>query len=346
METFDTHTLLGAIKKAGIKFDPLFLRLFFPHVYTFATKKIMLDRIPVDTPMALYCAPKVAGKIVDDQGFETDYIEPPYIKPKHEVDLERELKRRPGESPVDSPMSPEDRREAIIMENLALEEKAITQREEFQAVEAVISGKITAKSARHPELVIDMGRNPANNITLTGAARWSQQDKKTFNPDDQIEEWSEKADGAIDLIVMDKKSYALYRSFEAIKNNLDSRRGSKSELEIGLKDLGKAVSYKGTTGTGVHIIVYSGEYIPESGGTKQKYMPDNTVVMGHTAVEGLRLYGSIQNQKAIKDGLSKTSRYPRNWLEEGDPSGEYTQTETAPAMFLTHPNEFVVAVVD
>lgn len=36
-----------------------------------------------------------------------------------------------------------------------------------------------------------------------------------------------------------------YRSFRAIKEALDTRRGSNSELETALKDLGDSVSFKG-----------------------------------------------------------------------------------------------------
>ncbi|WP_434477107.1 major capsid protein, partial [Escherichia coli] len=48
--------------------------------------------------------------------------------------------------------------------------------------------------------------------------------------------------------MFDPKGWALFRSFKAVKEKLDTRRGSNSELETAVKDLGKAVSYKGMYG--------------------------------------------------------------------------------------------------
>jgi hypothetical protein len=60
--------------------------------------------------------------------------------------------------------------------------------------------------------------------------------------------------------VFDPKGWALFRSFDAVKEKLDTRRGSNSELETALKDLGKAVSYKGMYGD-VAIVVYAGQLV-------------------------------------------------------------------------------------
>jgi len=337
--------LLGAIKKAGIKFDPLFLRLFFPRVITFDTKEIMLDKVPSDTPIAAYCSPKIKGEISEADGYTTNTFIPPYTKPKHEVELDRLLTRLPGESPINGGNTPESRRNSVIMDNLNKEEEAIVQLEEFQAVQAVLYGKITAASAKHPEVVISMGRSESNNITLTGSATWSSLDKATYDPDDDIETWALNADGAINIVIMDRLAWSLYKSFDAVKERLNQRRGSNTSLETGLKDLGMSVSYKGESGSGVHILVSESEYL-KADKTTGKFLPSNTVVLGHTSIEGLRLYGLIQNSQAVKEGLSVATRYPRNWQEKGDPVAEYTQTESAPAMFLPKPNQFVVVTVD
>ncbi|QXM18751.1 major capsid protein [Vibrio phage ST2-1pr] len=344
---YEPIELLGAVEKTTIKSSELYLMLFFPHIFTFDKKTILLDEIPADTPMALYCAPKVKGRIIEAEGFETRSITPPYVKPKHEVELDRVLKRLPGESQINSNLGPDERYDAVIMDNMAKEEKAIRQLEEYQAVEAVTTGRIVATSDDHPELVIDMGRRSDNHITLIGAAMWKNQDIATYNPDDDIEKWAEESDGAINVIIMDKATYASYRSFKVIQERNKTNSGSNTSLEIGLKDLGAAVSYKGQTGTGIDIIVYSGEYKQE-GGSKKDYQPANTLVMGHTSLEGLRLYAVIQDRKAVKEGMHVASRYPRNWEEDGDPSSEYTQTQSAPAMFLPANvvNNFVVVKVN
>ncbi|EOL3347498.1 S49 family peptidase, partial [Escherichia coli] len=124
---------------------------------------------------------------------------------------------------------------------------------------------------------VDMGRSAANNITQSGGTEWSKRDKSTYDPTDDIEAYALNASGVVNIIVFDPKGWALFRSFKAVREKLDTRRGSHSELETAVKDLGKAVSYKGMYGD-VAIVVYSGQYVEN--GVKKNFLPDNTMVLG------------------------------------------------------------------
>ncbi|WP_180298100.1 major capsid protein, partial [Escherichia coli] len=108
--------------------------------------------------------------------------------------------------------------------------------------------------------------------------------------------------------------WALFRSFKAVRDKLDTRRGSHSELETAVKDLGKAVSYKGMYGD-VAIVVYSGQYVEN--GVKKNFLPDNTMVLGNTQARGLRTYGCIQDADAQREGINASARYPKNWVTTG-----------------------------
>lgn len=87
-----------------------------------------------------------------------------------------------------------------------------------------------------------------------------------------------------------------------------------SELETAVKDLGKAVSYKGMYGD-VAIVVYSGQYVEN--GVKKNFLPDNTMVLGNTQARGLRTYGCIQDADAQREGINASARYPKNWVTDG-----------------------------
>ena len=76
-----------------------------------------------------------------------------------------------------------------------------------------------------------MGRSAANNITQSGSTEWSKRDKSTYDPTDDIEAYALNASGVVNIIVFDPKGWALFRSFKAVKEKLDTRRGSNSELE-------------------------------------------------------------------------------------------------------------------
>ncbi len=183
-----------------------------------------------------------------------------------------------------------------------------------------------------------MGRSEENNITQSGGTEWSKRDKSTYDPTDDIEAYALNASGVVNIIVFDPKGWALFRSFKAVREKLDTRRGSNSELETAVKDLGKAVSYKGMYGD-VAIVVYSGQYVEN--GVKKNFLPDNTMVLGNTQARGLRTYGCIQDADAQREGINASARYPKNWVTTGDPAREFTMIQSAPLMLLADPDEFV-----
>lgn len=336
MDYFSTTELI-AVTEARFKFDPLFLRLFFRETYEFNTEKVDLSQIPGDVSMALYVSPIISGKVIRSRGGLTAQFQPGYVKPKHEVNPLMTIRRLPDENPANLE-DPAYRRKRIIMQNLKDEELAIQQVEEYQAINAVLYGKYTMRGENFAPVEVDMQRNSANNIIQVGSAAWSRQDKETYDPTRDIEEYALSASGAINIIVFDPKGWSEFISFKAVKEKLDTRRGSSSALETALKDLGQAVSYKGMYGD-VAIIVYAGQLIMD--GKKKSALPENVMVLGNTFSRGLRTYGCIQDADAQAEGITKARRYPKNWRTSGDPAREFTMTQSAPLMLLPDPNEFV-----
>ncbi|MCZ7841221.1 major capsid protein [Leclercia adecarboxylata] len=336
MSMYTTAQLL-AVNEKKFKFDPLFLRIFFRESYPFSTEKVYLSQIPGLVNMALYVSPVISGKVIRSRGGTTSEFTPGYVKPKHEVNPQMTLRRLPDEDPQNL-ADPAYRRRRIILQNMKDEELAIAQVEEMQAVSAVLSGKYTMTGEAFEPVEVDMQRSARNNIVQAGAAAWSARDKETYDPTDDIETYAVNASGVVNIIVFDPKGWSLFRSFKAVKDKLDTRRGSNSELETALKDLGQAVSYKGMYGD-VAIVVYAGQYV--EGGAQKNYLPDNTMVLGNTQARGLRTYGCIQDVDAQREGINASARYPKNWVQTGDPAREFTMIQSAPLMLLADADEFV-----
>jgi len=332
-----TTAQLLAVNEKKFKFDPLFLRIFFRESYPFSTEKVYLSQIPGLVNMALYVSPVISGKVIRSRGGTTSEFTPGYVKPKHEVNPQMTLRRLPDEDPQNL-ADPAYRRRRIILQNMKDEELAIAQVEEMQAVSAVLSGKYTMTGEAFEPVEVDMQRSARNNIVQAGAAAWSARDKETYDPTDDIETYAVNASGVVNIIVFDPKGWSLFRSFKAVKDKLDTRRGSNSELETALKDLGQAVSYKGMYGD-VAIVVYAGQYV--EGGVQKNYLPDNTMVLGNTQARGLRTYGCIQDVDAQREGINASARYPKNWVQTGDPAREFTMIQSAPLMLLADADEFV-----
>ncbi len=336
MSIYTTAQLL-AVNEKKFKFDPLFLRIFFRESYPFSTEKVYLSQIPGLVNMALYVSPVISGKVIRSRGGTTSEFTPGYVKPKHEVNPQMTLRRLPDEDPQNV-ADPAYRRRRIILQNMKDEELAIAQVEEMQAVSAVLSGKYTMTGEAFEPVEVDMQRSARNNIVQAGTAAWSSRDKETYDPTDDIETYAVNASGVVNIIVFDPKGWSLFRSFKAVKDKLDTRRGSNSELETALKDLGQAVSYKGMYGD-VAIVVYAGQYV--EGGVQKNYLPDNTMVLGNTQARGLRTYGCIQDVDAQREGINASARYPKNWVQTGDPAREFTMIQSAPLMLLADADEFV-----
>ncbi|EEQ3310958.1 major capsid protein, partial [Escherichia coli] len=252
------------------------------------------------------------------------------------------VERLPGEDPAQL-NDPTYRRLRIITDNLKQEEHAIVQVEEMQAVNAVLYGKYTMEGDQFEKIEVDFGRSTKNNIIQGSGKEWSKQDRDTFDPTYDIDLFCDQASGLVNIAIMDGTVWRLLNGFKLFREKLDTRRGSNSQLETAVKDLGAVVSFKGYYGD-LAIVVAKTSYVAEDG-TEKRYLPEGTLVLGNTAADGLRCYGAIQDAQALSEGVVASSRYPKHWQTVGDPAREFTMTQSAPLMVLPDPDEFVVVQV-
>lgn len=341
MGLFTTRQLIAATQEK-LKFDSLFLKMFFPREITFDTEEVMLDKITGRAPMAMYVSPTVEGCVLRNRGGMTRTLKPGYVKPKHQITPSMVVERLPGEDPA-LLNDPAYRRERIIASTLQLQEQSIAQVEEMQATQAVLYGRYVMEGEQFSPVEVDFGRSPANNITQAGPTAWSAQDTETFDPTFDLDLYADQASGTINVMVMDGGAWKILNTFKKFREKLETRRGSASQLETALKDLGALVSVKGQYGD-VAIVVAKTQYIDEQGRTV-RYMPENTIVMGNTVADGIRCYGMIHDAEALAEGIAAARRYPKNWITRGDVSSEYTMTQSAPLMVLPDPDAFVVVTV-
>jgi hypothetical protein len=332
----NTSTMLDIVKTVG-KFEPFFLTLFFPSVITSEDESIHFDHISEDVVMAPFVSPVVAGKVHKESGGTMKSFKPAYVKPKNSVKPGQMLKRRPGETYLGD-LSPAQRKQAAITDYLIRQDKSITFREEWMATQAVLTGSVTVKGQDYPEQVVDFGRSDSNNITLVGAAKWDTVDKETYDPTDDLTTWAANATSSINVIILGKGTWTRFSSFTAVKEKLDTRRGSSSEMETATKDLGMVTSFKGYFGD-VQVWVYTGQYTDPETNVKSYYMPVSNLLMGNTSYDGVRAYGAIQDV----DAMVSTSRWPKNWTQD-DPSAEFVMTQSAPLMITPDPDGFVSVV--
>lgn len=334
MQVYDTDTLLGVLRGLD-PFEPFLLNMFFGSEINFETRKIDFDVVAEDTTLAPFVSPLVAGKAQKAAGGTLKSFAPAYVKPKDVVDPERVIRRLPGEA-MGGSMSPAARRDAIVADILNMHRKKILRRKEWMAAQALLTGKVVVSGEDYPEVEVDFQRAAGNTIVLAGLNVWT--DTVNAKPLEQIEAWNDQAEAPITDIIMDSGAWKLFIAFQAVKDLLETRRGSLSMVELAPGN-DKWVQYKGEIGA-YRFWVYKGFYTDELG-AKHNFIPTNTVIAASAAVEGVRAHGAILDAEA---GYRAMDVFPKNWVNK-DPAVEYVMSQSAPLMIPVRVNAAVAVTV-
>lgn len=343
LNTYQLFSYLNRQDVDVLKFNPLFTTLFFPNVATFNTQDIMLDTLDTEeVTMSAFCSPMVGSQVQRDKGYETSAIRPGYMKPKHEVNPAKTIMRLPGEDPTQL-NSPAYRRLRLITGNMRRQINAIKARVEWLAVNAVTTGKNIIEGEGIERYEIDWKLPSVNNITQAPGALWSERDKETYDPTDDIELYAEQANCPVNVMIMGSNAWRMLRSFKKFRELYDLARGSESAAELACKHLGEVVSFKGYLGD-MALIVYSGKYT-NSDGTEKHFLDPDLFVLGNTSNKGTVAYGAIMDPEAVRTGATQNMYYPKNWIEYGDPAIEYMQTHSAPQPVPADIRKFVTVKI-
>ncbi|MFP8968575.1 major capsid protein [Pokkaliibacter sp. CJK22405] len=343
-----TEELLEVRKNFRIDFAPVMLQRFFPNIFTSQSKFVVFEEINEDVPMAPLVLPLINGKPDKNEGFEATKLEPAYVKSTHKIDPEQSTQRLPGEA-LGGSLDPVTRLAMIRADSLQKEEKAILQRLEKIATDVLYDGSCTLVGDDYPARLIDYNRRAENTIKLSGIDKWSAMDKATYDPTEDLEEWASNCQGIASDFIFDKKSWALFISFKAVKEKRDTtQRGETTSIQTGptIKRgaAEKAMQYKGTFGE-FNLWLFAGEVMQADRSTLS-LARENTILITPSSGDGSQAYGAIRDAKANAAGVISVSRYPKNWFSDGDVSEEWIQTQCAPLLVPDNPNNVVAVTVD
>jgi hypothetical protein len=144
-DLYSTATLLDVlrIQKAESSY---WLDNFFGRTINFTTEDIMFDKV-VSRRLAPFVSPVVQGRVMRKQGYQTLSFRPAYTKPKHVVDPNRQFSRLAGEA-IGGDLTPAQRWNAAVAENLREERDAIKRLWKWMAAMATIYGSKSPWRAR------------------------------------------------------------------------------------------------------------------------------------------------------------------------------------------------------
>lgn len=309
-----------------------FLDRLYKEQINFTTEEIMFDELRLGRRMAPFVAPNLQGRVLKRSGFYTKTFRPAYVKPKDAVTPGKMLRRLAGEG-LTGDMSPGQRWQATVAAYQLDQRNQIYRRFEWMGAQAALYGQVTVSGEDYPSVTIDFGRAANHTVILTGAALWSD---PSSLPDDDLEDWAARvreAEGfVVTRVTMGSAAWKAFRRNPAIRELLETRRGSESKAETG-PGLGESVEFKGTIGS-FNIYVYSDVYEADDGSMQPMMDPRDVLLEAEAGFDGVRAFGAIMDADA---GMQALDIFPKMW-KNPDPSVIYLLSQSAPLMIPSRPN--------
>lgn len=355
--TYDTATLLGVLNKQIP--DPFFFQQFFTTEYYSQAEKIVFDEITENRYiLAPFVAPHVEGRVMAKGGYDTKSFKPAYVKPKHDVDVSQQFTRRAGEAPVVGTLTPEQRYNACITENFAIEAEMIERRINWMCCQALQNAAIVISGEDYPTVTLDFGRDASLSTVLAGDAVWGSGSDDPLNDLKVMRKTSRSlCGGRITDIIMGEDAYDKFYSNAKVQALLSTQfriGGSAADagaLGIAASDFDaefKAVLVGGQDSSRLNIWTYAGFYHdrnPDTGVlTPVPYMDPNAVIGVGNILNGIQAFGAIKDPNA---NLLALRQFPRIVDQKNlDPAKEFTLTQSAPLAVPLQPNNSFKLQVD
>lgn len=323
-DLFSTSTLQAVVQNLKVP-QSGFLDAYFKQIMEEDTEEIHFDVDNNPRRIAPYVSPLLPGKVVQSRGYQTKTFKPAYVKDKRVFTPNNALKRAMGERVGGGDMSPEQRQQIKLAQELSDQMDMLTRRFELQACSALYSGSITVASPEYPTTVVNFGRDANHTKVLTGGNQWGDAGVK---PLDLLQDWADqvvKTEGVFPTDVnMTIDAWKIFRNDADVSKRLETFRGSSTMQRDAHKGEGRI--YQGNV-DGFDIYTYSGWYVDPATGTETAMLPAYTVIMTSPALEGVRQFGAILDH----DNLKASAYFPKSWLEQ-DPSTRYLLMQSAPLM--------------
>lgn len=332
LNTYDTIKLQGIIREMD-EFTPFLTNLFCPQQIFFTEEEIAFDKVFEGNTLAPYVSPLVAGKVNAKQGSNVLKFKVPYIKDLDQVTPADGVKRAVGEAFTGS-SNPAMRIAAERVRLIGRHGKRLSLRIEEQVSQLIQRGKVLCEGEGHPSIEVDYKMSAANNITVTGAARWSQLDPATDSGEsiiDDLEDWAANSNTSVSMALFEKSVWKHISKFQAIKDLRDTQvRGEDSTFSLAPNTNNEDVQFKGTLGT-LRCYVYTGFYRTSDAkdGTKVQFLDTGRLVLCSARPEGAVAYGAIKDMQELR----AVRQFSKNWFSD-DPSAENLLSQSSPLAAL------------
>ena len=345
---YNTTTLLDVIRVQPVV-SSYWLDSFFGRSISFDTEEIMFDKVTNIRRIAPFVSPVVQGRVMRTRGYETRTFRPAYTKPKHIVDPNRQFVRMAGEG-IGGEMTPAQRWNTAVSENMREEREAITRLWNWMAAMATIHGRVTVEGEDYPTQVVDFGRDPSLLLTNTGNTRWGESASDPLADIALMRRRAfEKSGTGINRLTMGLEAFDRFIQDQKVKDLMQVRNVERQSGTAISALVSQDVPYEfqgvlagGNGQARLEIYTYN-EMYEDADGNSIPFMSTHDVIGTGPGLQGVRCYGAIRDKRA---GLQAMPMFPKMWDQE-DPSLTYTMTQSAPLMVPAQPdNSFRIVTGD
>jgi hypothetical protein len=337
-DVFSTDVLTAVLQ--SLLGNPQFLLdRFFGITQAEASEQIHFDVIQGKRRVAPFVSPLVEGQVVASQGFVTNTFTPAYIKDKRVFDMNRPLKRMPGEQ-IGGTMSPADRVRALIAFDMQDQLNMLRRRLEVMCGEVLTTGKSTISGDKYPTQVVDFQRSATH--TITANPLWSAATPPILN---NLQDWAQVVleDTGVfpNDVIMTVDVWKVFRADAGVTNVLNIfRRYVDLPSVMPMAQVTEGGVQMGNL-EGFNIWVYSGWYVDPATGNELPILPPGTVILCSPTLEGVQAFGAIRDEEV---GLQPVPYYVKSWIQP-DPAVRYVMLQSAPIMVPFRPNASFMAKV-
>lgn len=332
-----------------------FWRTFFGTNYFAPGKRINFAELPVaHRKIAPFVMPTSQGKpVFERRGGQIESFEPAYVKMKDAVRLFEannvqlvDLINNNG-----GPAGLQARHDRAIAETAEYHLRAYDMRRCLMAAEAFIAAQCTVsyeadQGGNAPTVVIDYGRDPSLDVTLSGQFL----DDPDFPLVDYLSDMSNtmygvKFGGRPNRVLLGSACVPYVQKnkqiIELLKSPAAYRGGEDTLVKQGMLNVNTPISYVGTVGgIGESLEMWTHKDVVEApnGDMVDLFNPKDMLLIAPGA-GGVMAYGAIWDKSAWQNGSISAEVYQKMFEEGHDPTDDFVSTQGAPLPINTQPNK-------
>jgi hypothetical protein len=288
-------------------------RTFFPDEETRRTEKVEFDVKKGKRIMAPFVSPRIGGKVITRQGFQTKEFTTPRIAPERVLTIDDISVRAVGEN-VYSRRTPSEREDDLLARDYKDLDEAIQRRTEWMCRQILFEGKLDiVDEDAGINVQVDYGFE--NIIVLTASEYWSL---STVNPipllRNQRRAIIKDTGKAPNILILAADLIDVFINNPFIKESMNILNMKNIEIKPRIVD--DALTYYGKIAElGLEIYSYD-EFFLNDEGIEEGIIPSGSCLMAHAEGEGGIEYGLITQMEDKKFHSYEAKQVPKIYCDE------------------------------